>query len=206
MPHHERAEVGLGTKLAFGPDKLSRGGLLDDGRVCRGECRVVAESPRDGESGRSRKRSEECNDRSSVKQVIQERGNSSFLMQAVAMNGEDRAGTDVKPKLPSVKADTRFGPPERVTPAVVVTTDHEHRHSTRELDDPRGDLDAVSGDQAFVGEPEVVDIARQEQRVAKLRRGVEKGEESFLVSAICAEVCVGNHDKLIGSHGAKGGP
>ena len=64
----------------------------------------------------------------------------------------------------------------------------------------------MPGDEALVGEPEIIDVAGQEQGIAKLRGGVEEGEEGFLVHRrFRAEMGIGNDDETLAIHGAKGG-
>jgi acyl-CoA thioester hydrolase len=83
----------------------------------------------------------------------------------------------------------------------VIAADHQHWKSAREFDDPGGDPDAVPRNDAAIGEPEIVDIASEQERVAERRHCVQEGKECVLpVGGGRIQVGVGNDDKAMSNH------
>ena len=127
-------------------------------------------------------------------------------MKSVTMHCQDLSVADVEFTLPGMKVDPGVRLPEGAAPAVVVAADHKHRKSSGEVNDLSRHPGGVSRDHPTVAEPEVVDVAGQEQRVAHGWNRVEKGEERLLVRSRCrAQMGIGYHDETLSNHGGKGG-
>ena len=104
------------------------------------------------------------------------------------------------------KGDPKVPLPEITIPAVVVATDHNHRELTAEPSHCRCYMEAVSGYDSGVGEPEVEEIAVDQQAIAQRRHCVEELEERFLGSRRRhSKVGVGHDHEGVAEHGAKDG-
>jgi hypothetical protein len=98
--------------------------------------------------------------------------------------------------------------PELAVPPVMVSTHHYYWHSAPKLSERRGNVEATPRDYPGVGEPEVEQIAVDEQAVAQPGAGAEKIEQRLLDGrGRHSKMGIGNDDECVAQHGAKvGGP
>ena len=97
--------------------------------------------------------------------------------------------------------------PEIAAPAVVIPADHRDRHSTAKPGQRGGHPEAAPRDDPAVGEPEVEEVAIDEQAVAQSGNRLEECEQRLLDGRRRhAEVGVGDDDESMAQHGAKDGP
>ena len=105
------------------------------------------------------------------------------------------------------RSGSRLRRPEIPAPAVVVPADHDDGHPCRQPGERRRDAEPASRNDPRVGEPEVEEIAVDQETVAQGGDGVEKGEERFLDGrGRHSEMGVGDDDQCMAEHGAKDGP
>jgi hypothetical protein len=92
-------------------------------------------------------------------------------------------------------------------PPVVVSPDHYDRHPSPEPAQRRRHVKPPARDHSGVGEPEIEQVAVDEQAIAQLRHGVEKVEEGFFDRGRRhSKVGVGDDNEGVAEHGAKDGP
>ncbi len=206
VTHHQCADRRIALDQVCGPGRLSGGGDVDHLGMRGDEFRIVAEALGDAEADARWNHAKGGDRQRHVEDAVQHGGDAMLLVDAITVDCQDAASADLETQLARMKGDAGFGAPECVAPAVVVAADHQHRQPARQLDNAGGDPDAVSRDQAFVGEPEVVDIAGKQERIADRRDGIEKREERRLVGSVRgAQVGVSNNYESATDHGAKGG-
>ena len=129
----------------------------------------------------------------------------TFLVQAVAMNGQHMLVVIRQPQAVRFKGDAGVVAPEGVTPAVVVAANHGHWDAPCERGQRGSDPEVAPGDEAAVAEPEIEDVACQEQGVTLARYGVQEPKHGgFVVGRRGTEVGIGEDHQAGGMHGAKG--
>ncbi len=134
---------------------------------------------------------------------------TALLVEAVAVDREAGSRAEREGKRLGSEGHAGLGVPERAPPAIVVPTDHQDGDPVRQRRDRRGDLEVPGWDDLWVGEPEVVQVTGQQQRIAGAGDGGEKGQKRRLVRQSLgrgrSEVGVGEYQHPGSGHGAKGG-
>ena len=101
-------------------------------------------------------------------------------------------------------ADPDLAVPESEPPAVVIPAYHEHRQAASESGQRGGDPERMTRQDAAVGEPELEEIAVDQQRIAQRGDDVEKFEQrGFDRGGGVSEVGVGDDDEGLSRHGPK---
>ena len=126
------------------------------------------------------------------------------LAQSVAVDGGHLPAADLEGEPPRIEPHAEVVLPEVAAPAVVVPPDHEDRHPASEPGEGRRHVEPAPGDDPAVGEPEVEQVAVDEEAVPQLGDSVEKREERLLDRGWRhAQVGVGDDDQSVAQHGAK---
>jgi len=106
-------------------------------------------------------------------------------------------GTETKPEI-------LF--PEVAIPPIVVPTYHGNRDLESKPCEGSGDVESAPGDDSRIGEPEIEQVAIDQQAVAKLGDRVEELEQCLLGPGWRhSQVGVGHDDEGTAEHGAKDG-
>jgi hypothetical protein len=96
--------------------------------------------------------------------------------------------------------------PKVTIPPVVVAANHDDRYLPSKPGHRSRDVESVSGDDSGIGEPEVEEIAVDQQAIAQRRHCVEELEKCFLGSRRRhSKVGVGHDHEGVAEHGAKDG-
>jgi acyl-CoA thioester hydrolase len=206
VPHHEESETGFVGDQAFGPFSLPR---RCPAQLCFIN-RVIAEY-----------RAQEIDQPKSeigVKNPVDSRGSRVLdrpvdqlrlparLRQSIAVNRGYSAAADVEGGSMRTEGKTEVPLPEVAIPPIMVSSDHHDRHSAPESRECGGHVEATPGYDPGVGEPEVEQIAIDEQAVAQRRHRVQELEKCFLdPGRRHSEVGIGHDHKGAAEHGAKDG-
>ena len=144
--------------------------------------------------------------RGMLDQPVNQLGLPARLRQTIAVNGSDRSTTDIEGCSMRTEGHPEIPLPEITIPPVVVAAHHDDRDLAAEAGDRRGDVKTASGYDSGIGEPEVEEIAVDQQAIAQGRHGVEELEENFLGSRRRhSKVGVGHDHEGVAEHGAKDG-
>ena len=96
---------------------------------------------------------------------------------SVAVKRDDPPVTHRELELVGGKAHAQLLGPEGAAPTVVVPADQRDRYTCRESPQRRGDPKSFARNDAAVGEPELEQIAIDQERVAEVGHRVEELEE-----------------------------
>ena len=106
-----------------------------------------------------------------------------------------------------VKLEPQVSLPEVIVPSIVVSSNHYDRHSAAQPGQRGGDVKTTSRDYAGIGEPEIEQIAVDQQAIAQDGNGLEEFEQRLLdARRRHAKVGIGNDNEGVAQHGAKDGP
>ena len=123
------------------------------------------------------------------------------LGDSVAVNGEDATIADLELHPDRREPHVEVPLPEVLPPPIVVASHHGHRHPLPHPPDLGGDMKPDAGDQPAVGEPEIEDVAVEEEAVAERRRALEEGEEGLLdLGRGGAHMGVGQDEEALTEH------
>ena len=121
---------------------------------------------------------------------------------AVDRDAPPAANIELEPL--AAPANAKVALPELEAPAVMIATDHDHRDAPPQGRERRGHPKRVAWQRGRVGEPELEQVAVDEQRVTQRGDGVEELEQSgFDRRWGVAEVGVGDDDEGLSQHGRK---
>jgi len=207
MTHDHEPQVRIGRELAARPLLLARRGLRQPDRVGRvipePGAQVVHEAKThlgmDETVGRGGDRV--------IDGAVQEDGAQCGLRQPVAVECGDAPPADVETDPVGVKPHPDVAFPEVAAPAVVVAANHHDRHAVPQPRQRRRDMKAPARNHPGVGEPEVEQVAVDEQAVTEPRHRLQELQERLLDGGRRhAEMGVGHDDERMAQHGAKDGP
>ena len=89
----------------------------------------------------------------------------------------------------------------------MIAADHHDRKPAAQLRQGGGDVEATAGNHPTVGEPEVEEIAVEEEAVAQVRHRLQKCQERLLdPGRRHAEMGIRHDDQRMAQHGAKDEP
>lgn len=208
MPHHQEVNCRVPGHGVKGP--LSLPGCCDISPIRMGAVTIMTEglSDRDREIGRNQPicpNSERGSD-----QPVEQAVNTTMLMQAIPMNTQDSPVSSFETDLLRRKSDSGEGIPEGIPPAVMISANHQDGELSTKLSQCRGECEIATGHDMTPGEPEIINIASEKERISRLRNAVKKIEQClFIAPAFGGGSCqmgVGNHDQSLSDHGAKGEP
>lgn len=135
---------------------------------------------------------------------VQPSGDPPLFGEAVTVMGLDDPGANPEPDPIPGKADTTFRLPERIAPSVVVATGHHDRQPAAESSQLPCDPESTSGDGPAIGEPEIEQVAVDEQTVTQIRDHIKKrGQRFFDGRGDRPQVGVAENDQLVAEHGSK---
>ena len=142
-----------------------------------------------------------------VDRAVEQGGAHARLRQPVAMDGGHPPVADVERQPVRVESHPDVPLPEVAAPAIVVSPDHHDRHPPAEPGQRGRHVEAAARDDPAVGEPEVEQVAVDEQAIAQVGDRLEKRQQRLLDRGRrSAEVGVGHDDERMAQHGAKDGP
>src|SRR5688500_17796308 len=145
--------------------------------------------------------------RGMLDEPVNQPGLPARLGQSIAMDRSHRAAPDPERRLMRGEAYSHVSFPEVSAPSVMVPSDHHDRQPTPAPAHGRGDVEATPGDGAVVGEPEIEQIAVDEQAVAQGWDSVEEVEKCLLDRGRRhSQMGIGYDDESVAQHGAKDGP
>lgn len=200
VPHHQHTDRRIAHEFSLGPRRLPRNRVVNQLGMRRDVAGIVAEAPSDPKAHAGWDEAK-CRDGGGhVENSIEQRGDAVFLVNTVTMDREYRTAADGEPQLAGMKGHAGFGTPEGVAPAIVIAAYHEDRHPARQLHNAGGHPDAVARNQATIGEPEVVNVSGQQQRITERGDGVEEREERRLIGGGSTQVGVSNNDETMSDH------
>lgn len=128
------------------------------------------------------------------------------LPQPISVNSRDPAAPDLEGRPTRAEGQAQISLPEITIPPVVVASYHYNRESSSQHRECGCDVKAASGNHPGIGEPEIEEIAVDEQAVAQRRHGIEEVEQCPLDSRRRhSEVGIGHDYKGAAEHGAKDG-
>jgi acyl-CoA thioester hydrolase len=126
--------------------------------------------------------------------------------EAVAVDRGDRASTDAESRPVGMEQQTQVPLPEVAVPSIVVSPHHHYRQATPQPGQRSGDVEAPPRDHRGIGEPEIEQVAVDQQAIAQRRHRIEKLEEGLLGPGRSdAEMGIGYDDEAEAKHGAKDG-
>ena len=122
----------------------------------------------------------------------------------VAVQGEDPAIPDRQRHLVEGEPHAQFFDPESMPPPVMVAPHHRHRDSTRQALQRGGHPESFPRDHPAVGEPELEEVAVDQQRIAQFRNTLQELQQRRLgLRRRVAKVSVRDDDESLGRHGGK---
>jgi hypothetical protein len=137
---------------------------------------------------------------------VNELGLPARLGQSIAMDRGDRAAADVEGGPMRTEREAQVSFPEVSIPSIMVPTHHYYREAAAKPGEGCRDMETASGNDSGIGEPEVEQIAVDEQAIAQSRHCVEKLEQCLLsLRWSGAEVSIRNDHERAAEHGAKDG-
>ena len=139
-----------------------------------------------------------------VDQPMEKGGAEAGFGETIAVDGRDGAPAHLESEPVGGEAQSSLALPEVAPPPVVIAPDHGDRKTRSQTRQRRGDAEPAPGNHPRVGEPEVEQVAVDEEAIPEVGDGVEKGEEGFLDGwGGRSEVRVGDDDQRVAEHGAK---
>jgi acyl-CoA thioester hydrolase len=107
-------------------------------------------------------------------------------------------------ELGRLESDTQLIGPERGTPAIVVAADHGHRQVPRQPSQCGGHPESVTRDDPTICEPELEEVAVDQQRITQIGHSIEKIEQRPLgLARRVSEVGVRHDDERFCRHARK---
>ena len=141
-----------------------------------------------------------------VDEAVDQDGAAPRLGETVPVDGGDLEPADLEVQPVRVEPEAEVAAPEIAAPAVVVAADHEDREPPREAGQGCRHLKTAAGHDPGVAEPEIEEVAVDEQAVAQGRHVVQEGEERLFDGGWRhAEMGVGNDDESLPQHGGEDG-
>lgn len=204
MSHDDQAESGVGAELVGGPGLLAGGGGIEDRRVDHGVAQAVVHGIGDPEADR-RMEGAEQRDRGPVAgHPLEQAGTPVSFGDSIAMDGQHPAAGRFEGGGTGMEIDLEVASPELVAPAIVVPAGHDDGHPLAQLAQGGGHGKSRPGYHPLPGEPEIEQVARDEEGVAQGRRSLEKLEKGGLVGrGPGAEVGIADGDESLADHGPK---
>ena len=130
--------------------------------------------------------------------AVHQLGRPGFFGETIPMHGQDQAFTYGQGRFHGHKVDPHVAAPEILAPTVVIAAGHDDRHAFAYLGQGRRNGEAFSGDHPPVGEPEVEQVAVDQQRIAQRRCLVEELQERLFHGWRCdTQMGVGHDEKLV---------
>ena len=128
------------------------------------------------------------------------------LRNSIAVDRRHGAAPDLERGPVGAEGQPQIPFPEVAIPPIMVSADHHDGQPPPEPGQRRRDMEATPRDHSRVGEPEVKQIAVDEQAIAQRRHGIEELEKCLLYSGRChSEVGIGHDHEGAAEHGAKDG-
>ncbi len=206
MSHNEKPHAGVVGQQALGPLTLS----CCSPRQLRFIHRVISEhwaqevhhpKPKVGMQDPVRS----CRDRV-LNDAVDQLGLPSWLREAITMNRGDGAVPDLERCAVRAERQVEIALPEVPIPTVVIAPYHDNRQAPAKASQRGGHMEAAPRDDPRVRDPEVEQIAVDEQAVAEGRHCIEKLEQPLLDTRRCySEVGIGHDHESAAKHGAKDG-
>ena len=204
VPHHDQPERGLLRQATLRPRALPRGR-----RIYRGAGQPVLPqaSGQAVHQGEPELRMERAVDRArgaGGHEAVEEPGSPPRGGDPVAVERERETAADAELEPVAMPPDAEVVLPELEAPPVVVPADHEDRDPAVQRRERGGDPERVARQRRRVGEPELEQVAVDQQRVAQRGDGVQELEQrGFHRGRGVAEVGVGDDDEGVSQHGRK---
>jgi hypothetical protein len=110
-------------------------------------------------------------------QAVNQSGLPPWFGEPIAVNGGHGSPADGEGRAAGLEAESQVAFPEMRVPPVMVSPDHYDRHAAPQSRQGRGNMEAPPGNDPGVREPEVEEIAVDEQTIAQTGHGVEEREE-----------------------------
>ena len=175
-----RLRSGSWRQLFLRPGLLGGGGAVEDALLAGG-VREMPAHPVHQPEGEVRRHAPEKDRYGWVPDdPVHQPAGPVLFREAVAVDGMDRHAAQLEPESAGAESDAGLAVPERVAPTVMVAAGHQDRDATAQRGQRAGDPEACARNGSAIGEPEVEQVAVDQQAVAKRGYGIEERQHRLV--------------------------